>query len=552
MNIVATAANAAWIGASLAERRRFRAGLRDPLGTQAARLASCLRGNQETAIGRELGFARILSDGRHGGTDLVAAFRTRVPLITYDDLEPLIARIRTGEPGVLTKEVVRGLTPSSGSAAGRKLLPFTNELQREFGRAVDAWIADLYLAHPAASRGRSYWSISPAIPREQDGAIPIGFEEDSAYLGAARRMLARAVMVAPDAIAHVTDPEAFRYLSLLFLAGAGDLRLISVWHPSFLTRLLESLPQWAGRIVDDIAAGTLSPPAEVPPGVLLALRGRRRPDPARARALGRLSTLDPRSLWPRLALVSCWQDGAARPHADRLARLMPGVAVQGKGLIATEGVVSIPFGGLHPLAIRSHFLEFLDADDRPYLAHELAVGREYQVVLTTGGGLYRYRLGDRVEVDGRIDATPSIRFVGKDDRVSDLFGEKLSDRFVAQVVRRLFADRPAPRFAMVAPVELSGGYAYALFVESETHLPALASAFERELRRNPHYGWCVDMRQLLPARVVRARPGADRAYVDACVARGQRLGDIKPAFLGTDTGWQAILAPGPAEVHAAS
>jgi hypothetical protein len=540
MNVVAAAANILWIGASLAERQRFRAALRDPLAAQHSRLASCLERNRGTAIGRELGFARILSEGKEG-PGLVEAFRARVPLMAYQDLEPFIRRIRAGEPGVLTRDAVERLTPSSGSATARKLLPFTRHLQREFGRAVDAWIADLHLVHPSAKRGRSYWSISPAIAQDRTGVVPIGFDEDSAYLGAARRALARAVVVAPDGVTQVTDPAAFRYVSLVFLVGAGDLRLISVWHPSFLTRLLDALPEWIGTIADDIAAGTLSPPAHVPPAVLAALRARLRPAPERARALRRLANLDPSRLWPRLAVVSCWQDGPARPHADHLAGLLPGVCLQGKGLIATEGIVSIPFGGLHPLAVRSHFLEFLDADDRSHLAHELEAGKQYQVVMTTGGGLYRYRLGDRIEVDGWIKRTPSIRFVGKDDCVSDLFGEKLTDRFVAQVLRTLFEGRPTPRFAMVAPVALPGGLSYTLFVETDVPLPGLESAFERELRKNLHYAWCVDMRQLLPGRVVRTRRGADRAYVDACVARGQRLGDIKPASFSSDQGWLPIL-----------
>jgi hypothetical protein len=408
------------------------------------------------------------------------------------------------------------------------------------------------MSHPAARRGRSYWSISPAIPPEQDGAVPIGFDEDSAYLGAARRALARAMLVAPDPITRVTDPAAFRYISLVFLASADDLRLISVWHPSFLTLLLESLPEWIERIADDIAAGTLSPPADVSPAVLRALRTCLRPDPGRARALRRLPALEPIRLWPHLALVSCWQDGPAHAHADRLAGLLPGVPVQGKGLIATEGIVSIPFGGRHPLAIRSHFFEFLDAEHRSRLAHELEAGNEYRVVLTTGGGLYRYRLGDRIVVDGSVDGTPSIRFVGKDDCVSDLCGEKLTDRFVARVLRRLFEGRPEPRFAMVAPVALPGGFSYALFIESDALAADLAADLERELRRNPHYAWCVDMRQLLPACVVRTRPGADRAYVDACVALGQRLGDVKPASLSKEPGWQSILAPCSAGVLASN
>jgi hypothetical protein len=43
---------------------------------------------------------------------------------------------------------------------------------------------------------------------------------------------------------------------------------------------------------------------------------------------------------------------------------------------------------------------------------------------------------------------------------------------------------------------------------------------------------------LLPARVVALGPRADDVYVDTCAARGQRIGDIKPAALHTQSGWR--------------
>ena len=70
-------------------------------------------------------------------------------------------------------------------------------------------------------------------------------------------------------------------------------------------------------------------------------------------------------------------------------------------------IVTIPFAGRHPLAIGSHFFEFIDANGCARLAHQLERGVDYTVVVTTGGGLYRYRLADRVSVDGWCAATPS-------------------------------------------------------------------------------------------------------------------------------------------------
>jgi len=547
MNPRAAAANLLWGCASLRRWRSFRSAVCNPAAVQRALLAGYLRENAGTAVGRARKFSDILA-----ASDVVTAFQQAVPVTTYDDIEPLVSRVAAGEPRVLTAGAVERLTPSSGSTSAAKLLPHTRQLQAEFSAAVDAWIADLYMRSPSLIGGRAYWSITPSISFEQAAAarlgdaadgriVPIGFEDDSAYLGGLRRRLVRAIMAVPDGIRLISDPESFRYATALSLARARDLRLISVWHPSFLSQLLETLSRDFDRIIDDIEHGTVSVRSSVP----AVLEGVLQPDPLRAGELRRLRTVDAREVWPELALVSCWGDGPARPYAQRLAGSLPGVAIQPKGLIATEAIVSIPFAGRHPVAVTSHFFEFIDPDGRPRLAHELVMDVEYTVVVTTAGGLYRYRLGDRVKVDEWLKATPSIEFLGRGDRVSDRFGEKLSDGFVTAVLAGLFEGGPAPRFAMLAPESTASGVSYTLLVDAEGDLPGdLETSLEHQLRANPHYAWCVDLGQLRPSRVVRVGPGADRAYMDACVARGHRLGDVKPVALHNEDGWEQVLRAG--------
>jgi hypothetical protein len=111
---------------------------------------------------------------------------------------------------------------------------------------------------------------------------------------------------------------------------------------------------------------------------------------------------DYQSIWPRLRLISCWADAHAALHAESLRQFLPRVPIQPKGLIATEAFVTLPFAGRHPLAVLSHFFEFVDHRGDALLAHELKTGAEYRVVVTTGGGLYRYCMQDRVRVDGRV------------------------------------------------------------------------------------------------------------------------------------------------------
>ncbi|HET7219920.1 MAG TPA: GH3 auxin-responsive promoter family protein [Vicinamibacterales bacterium] len=548
MRLGAAAAALVWTAASLPARERYRAALRDPRAAQVALLRNYLLANRETVFGSVHDFGGILEDGRRSADDLVAAYQARVPLAAYDDLEPLVTRIAAGEDGVLTRARVDRLAPSSGSTSAAKLVPQTRESSRELSRAVDAWIADLYWRLPRVMGGPAYWSITPSVAfdslaRHTDRPrVPIGFDEDSAYLGGMRQRLVNALLAVPPDVRLIADVSAFRYATQLFLLRARALRLISIWHPSFLLLLLDELETNAERLLDDLSRGGIDPRLPIDDAVRRRLEPMLPAMPSRAHELRRARDWTAGAVWPELTAISCWADGAARPYAARLAAACPGVALQPKGLIATEAIVSIPFAGQHPLAVRSHFFEFVDVGGGVRLADQLDAGEEYAVVVTTGSGLYRYRLGDRVRVDGYVGATPSIRFVGRADRVSDRFGEKLSDGFVASVLSRVLTDVPPPRFAMVAPEQTADGIAYTLLIDPHGSLPhGLASALERELRGNPHYAWCVELGQLRPARVVRVGPNADRAFLDVCVARGQRLGDVKPVALHHESGWERAL-----------
>ena len=177
MNPRAVAANLVWAGSSLQPWWRFRRALAQPEHVQQQLLVSYLRQNVDTVFGREHRFDRILNT-----KDIVQAYRDTVPLTDYDALEPSILKIGAGERNVLTTDPVRRLTPSSGSTSAVKLLPHTDCLQREFARAVDAWIADLFVNRPRLAAGPAYWSITPSVSFEttaatrmkQQPAIPIG------------------------------------------------------------------------------------------------------------------------------------------------------------------------------------------------------------------------------------------------------------------------------------------------------------------------------------------------------------------------------------------
>mgnify|MGYP006176318289 CR=1 FL=1 len=467
--------NVLWMLSSISASRRFRRARRNPRRTQEEILGTFLRNNAGSDYGQKYDYASIAS---------VEEFQKRVPVVTYEELEPWIHRIIEGEQGVLTSEPVLMLEKTSGSSGPAKYIPYTASLRSEFQNAVGVWMYDLYRNHKGLYGGRQYWSISPAMQDREvtPGGLPIGFEEDVEYLSPLAQKVVRSVMAVPSSVARAPYMEACRKSTMEALVQCRDLRVLSVWNPSFLTTLMGHLP--AGK--------------------------------------------QPVDLWPKLAMISCWTDGAASRFLPDLENLFPGVPVQGKGLLATEGVVSVPLAGsCAPVpAITSHFLEFIEDGERARLVDELEEGKKYTVVQTTGGGFARYSLDDQVEVV----APGAIRFVGRNGQVSDLCGEKLSEAFVGATFQKM----GLPGFVMLAP-QWDRPPRYNLFVETD-HPEEIAAKVEDHLRKSFHYNYCRNLGQLGPVRGIRVTEG-DRRYLAGCEALGQKAGDVKPAHLRQELGW---------------
>ena len=541
MSRAAAVANRLLMAGARPAARRFDRASRDPRGAQRAILLRILRENAASAVGRRLGFADIRTE---------AEYRTRVPVRPYDALEPEIARVAGGEGGILTTAPVVCFEPTGGSTGGTRLIPYTRRLLREFSAATLPWIHDLLSSRPALRRGRAYWAVTPPArgAAATAGGVPIGLDGDGDYFPGLAGLLLERVVGTPRVLAGAPDVERWRRLTLRALLAMDDLAFVSVWSPSFLTLLADALDEAWPALLDDLETGAVSVPLD---GELRARAARELPArPGRARALrrrfGGRAPDDLGALWPGLSLISCWTDAHAARMVPGLRARFPGVELQGKGLLATEGVVSFPVmeAGGAVAAVSSHYLEFVPAGsdgggvrerDAAGVA-DLEVGASYEVLLTTSGGLYRYPLRDVVRVEGWYRSTPVLSFLGRADGTSDLAGEKLSPAFVESVLREAAAAAGATAcFAMLAPAP-GDPPRYDLLVDCDpAAAERLARAVEDGLQASAPYAVCRRLGQLGPVRPA-VVPDAARRYEEACVARGQRIGTVKPMALGTHWG----------------
>lgn len=489
----ATAANIVWGAACQAARWRMKRALDDPEGAQLKVLQRLLRSNGDTAFGRGHGLSKVRS---------LRDFREAVPVRDYEGFSDWIERLKDGELNVLTAEPVLAFERSSGSTSASKYIPYTHALRSEFKEAIRAWMGDLYSQNPSLLSGPAYWLISPFNQSQEitKGGIRVGFSDDMEYLGWMERKLSSWLFAVPRDVAKIQDLNTNLDETLRFLIRQRELRLISVWNPSYLTLLWQ-------RYTERFEVFT---PLKVP----------------QARS--------PHDLWPRLAVISGWADEASQTEASRVATLFAPAVYQPKGLLATEGVITIPWGreiGAVP-ALHSHLLEFVETDSsRPFLAHELETGRDYEVFITTGGGLWRYRLGDIVQVVGWQGRAPRLKFAGRADGVCDLRGEKLNPRFVRNALHEVTTS-----FAMLAPSVSGAVPCYILFMTDES--PDLAKRLEVLLSRNPHYAHCRRIGQLGPLRAFIISEEPHAAYLRRCEHLGQRAGTVKATSLHRIAGWE--------------
>lgn len=475
-------------------------------------LLNMLERNASTETGRCFGFASLRS---------AAAFQRAVPPCDYAAIASRIERMADGEEDVLFSgraaafELTAGSTGLHGDAAAQtaKLVPYSRESLDDFRQAMLPWLASVIRQYAPA--GRAYWCVSPAMrrPCATRGGIPVGVA-DGAYLGAEAVGPIVSLSVVPAWVTELEDPACWRLATLYHLVRAEDLSFLFLWSPTFFLTLLRHLREERDSLHTLLREGG-------------TLAGRRlSPDRDAARRLARyLEHEDTRVLWPGPLLISAWADGWAAPFAEQLRALLPQAAFQPKGLLCTEGVVSIPGpDGRAHVAEGCGFLEFLAADGRARGGGELVPGESYSVLLTTSGGLYRYQCGDHVQCTGYAGERPVIRLLGREGICCDMVGEKLVDAFVAGCLEGIRG------FALLQP-QPDGRPAYRLLLDEREYgmreARLLARRLDAALGRNPQYAHARRLAQLGPVEALPLREPLEQYLAWAIAGGSGRQGIVK-------------------------
>lgn len=422
---------------------RYVATLPDCALVNAQTLREILTYNQDCTFGRQHSFRAVV---KRGSTPAQFA---ALPLQSYASLSPYIARIAAGEDNILTKDPVEFFAGTSGTTGPLKYIPRT-------------------LASVARSRDIIAGLRTAVLQREAPDAIGTGptinimsmAANNSSRFGHLQvmsstnfgmrqlRPYVSRLWTSPADVFELEDGKAQSYLHALFGLQTSQPRILhGSFAPHVTAWIVDAAEHWP-RLVRDLRSGTICPDLNLPAGTRAALSPILRPNPARAETVARafgygLDAILQR-LWPDLRVLCSVTTGSFAATVPRLRTLLgPDISLFSGTYAASEAVIGVQLeldSEHYTLANGSAYFEFVpiaDADSaQPTTVGpgDLEPGHEYEVVVTTTAGLYRYRLGDVIRVTGRQGSTPRFTFSYRLGTVLDLLGEKTTEVQARQAI----------------------------------------------------------------------------------------------------------------------
>jgi hypothetical protein len=455
------------------------------------------------------------------------AFREAFAVTRYADWRPAIQALREQGTALSSSPMVR-FQPTSGSSEQIKLIPYNKAFLDELDQAIAPWLASMYRKCPSLAKGQHYWSVSWLPESQRDLLKSDNLNDDSVLLSLSKRILSQFTQVVPSNVSFAARAEDALFATLCYLVASENLAMISVWSPTFALQLFENLNNHAQEISQVLRHADWGSRQDS----LQALTAPHAPQ--RAALLEYLAheagTIDLRLLWPQLALMSSWDTAGSVEWAKQLKQSVPHVQFEGKGLWATEGVVTIPYNGLYPLSYQSHFYEFehLSGSQAGQVvpSWQLREGDHVSPILSCGNGMLRYSMDDHLLVNGFFGQVPCFTFQGRRFGV-DLVGEKLSPEIATKILATFQQDQLQPISLFAVDTQQNNKPFYCALYEGNPQFLPTPGDIDRELRRNFHYELARDLGQLAEPQT-RCVPNGWETYKKLVMSDHMIEGNIKP------------------------
>ncbi|KAL1560704.1 indole-3-acetic acid-amido synthetase GH3.10-like [Salvia divinorum] len=405
---------------------------------------------------------------------LESLFTSSMPLASHADLEPYIRRIADGETTpLLTQEPIATLSLSSGTTEGRpKYVPFTrhsSETTLQIFKLAAAYRSRMY---PTKEKGRVLEFIYSSKRFKTKCGITVGTATTHVYASEEFKMKqheTKSYTCSPQEVISSGDYKQSTYCHLLLgIHYAEEVEYVTSTFAYSVVQAFRSFQEAWREICNDIRDGTLSSTKVTIPDVRRAVLEVLRPNPGLALKIeAKCHELERRDwvglipeLWPNAKYVYSIMTGSMQPYLSKLSHYAGNLALISADYGSTESWIGVnmepclppdkvtfaviptfSYFEFIPLRRQSHDTSDYQATDDfvegdPVPLSQVKMGNEYEIVLTTFTGLYRYRLGDVVEVAGFHRNTPKLNFICRRKLILTVNIDKNTEKDLQSVVAR--------------------------------------------------------------------------------------------------------------------
>ncbi len=512
--------------------------------TQHHLLMNILRQNAGTAFGRKHDFRSITS---------MAEYRAKVPVHTYDQLEPYIKEQQTGSPA-LTQQPPVYYARTSGTTGASKDIPLTRHGLAQVKHAQKHLALSLW-RHTGFFKGAILGFAGPATEGHLQNGTPFGSASGSTYRSLPP-ILARKFVPPPSAFS-IRDMAAKYQIYALAALATDDITGVATANPSSLLKVLSVVRADAPQLLSALLS---QPGPSLLPQVAKAageIAGRGNPSHIRT-LLDKLASgheLQPADLWPRLSAVATWTGGSCGIALAQLRPQLPkSVKIVEFGYGASEfmGAANIDANRNLCLPLLTHHVyEFVrrgewEAGQPQFLGlHEIQPGDDYYIFVTTRSGLYRYHINDIIRAEPGVGSCPALRFLHKGRGITNITGEKLSEHQLITAMAQTLAEQALSATSYIALADEEAS-CYVLYLECPDRVAAadFTARLDTGLRAlNSEYDDKRASGRLGPVRIKHLSDGAGEQIKQETVARGVREAQYKPVLLDYARNWTATLRP---------
>ncbi|KAG9452709.1 hypothetical protein H6P81_005613 [Aristolochia fimbriata] len=380
---------------------------------------------------------------------LESLYTSTAPLASHADLEPYIHRIADGDTSpLLTRHPITTLSVSSGTTEGRpKYVPFTQHSAQStllIYRLAAAYRSRVF---PTRKGGRILEFIYSSKQFHTKGGLIAGTATTHYFASEEfkiKQKITKSFTCSPHEVISCGDYSQATYCHLLLgLLHADEVEFVTSTFAYSIVHAFRAFEDVWEEICEDIREGSLSSRVTFPKTRKAVLGVIESPNPSLAsrieekcRELKRVDwfSLIP-TLWPSVKYVYSIMTGSMQPYLKKLGHYAGDLPLVSADYGATESWIGVnvdpstpPEKTIFTVVPTFAYFEFIPlfrrkddeqqhetvddfAEAEPLPLSRVKVGEEYEVVLTTFTGLYRYRLGDVVEVAGFYKGTPQLNFI---------------------------------------------------------------------------------------------------------------------------------------------